>query len=48
MENEQKKDYIKPELSVVEFEYQTPLLDCSGGCDDDYNEEVIDVDWNKP
>jgi hypothetical protein len=46
MENEQKKDYIKPELSVVEFEYQTPLLDCSGGCD--YDEEVVDTEWIKP
>lgn len=46
MENEQKKDYIKPELSVAEFEYLAPLLVGSG--DDDYDEEVVDTEWIKP
>ena len=46
MENEQKKEYIKPQLSVVEFECGSPLLECSSGCD--YDEEVVDTEWIKP
>ncbi len=34
MENEQKKEYTKPQLTVVELECRTSLLDCSGPDDD--------------
>ena len=35
MENEQKKEYIKPQVTVVEFECRRSLLqDCSGVYDD--------------
>lgn len=34
MENEQKKEYTKPQLTVVEIECRTSLLDCSGQDDD--------------
>ena len=44
MENEQKKEYTKPQVTVVEFECRRSLLqECSGECDDN----VIDTDWIK-
>jgi len=40
MENQEKKEYVAPQMSVVEFECQGTLLDCSPrGCtevEDDY------------
>ena len=34
MENEQKKEYTKPQLIVVELEHERSLLQECSGCDD--------------
>lgn len=39
MENQEKKEYVAPQMSVVEYECQGTLLECSQGCtevEDDY------------
>ena len=43
MKNEQKKEYTKPQLLVVELECESSLLQCSG-CDDDN----MDAEFHKP
>ena len=40
--NSEKKVYSKPVMEVVEMDYCTSLLDCSGVCDD-----VIDTDTDE-
>jgi len=44
--NSEKKAYSKPLMEVVEMDYCTSLLDCSGACPDDaeaeFDAEFID------
>ena len=33
MKNEQRKEYVKPEMMVIEYDHQSDLL-CASGCGD--------------
>lgn len=44
MENEQKKEYTKPQLTVVELEHERSLLQECSGCDD----QNIETEFFKP
>ena len=39
MENQETKEYVAPQMTVVEYEFQDSLLNCSGPdmvvCDDE-------------
>jgi|GEM_PF-4189602 len=44
--NIEKKEYESPKMTVIEMVAQTALLDCSGDCfiESDNDEEIIDAE----
>lgn len=41
MKNEQKKEYVKPEMTVVEYEHENDLL-CASNCGDGIVKTIFD------
>ena len=47
MENETKKEYVAPEMRVVEIEHQANLLACSGNDDSDCYDGNFGMNYGK-
>ena len=43
MKNEQKKEYVAPEMSIIEFDHRADLLQDSGG----YKKSLGMIDGNE-